>query len=261
MLAMIRKPSVVGIVQARMGSTRLPGKVLIEIAGRPMLWHVVNRVGQAKMLNTVVVASSDDSSDDAVVAFCRQERIPCFRGNEDDVLDRYYQAAKWMNADVIVRITADCPLIDPDIVDEVVRVYMNGNNDYVSNANPPTYPDGLDTEVFSFQALELACREAKWLSEREHVTPYIRKHPELFRTGNVAYSEDLSHMRWTVDEPQDLEFVRAVYSSLGSASFRLADVLNLLRKHSELMEMNAGIGRNEGFQKSVRMDGLIVPEQ
>jgi spore coat polysaccharide biosynthesis protein SpsF len=226
-----------------------------------MLWHVVNRVRQAETLDKVVVVTSDDSSDDAVVAFCKQEGIPCFRGSEDDVLDRYYQAAKWMSADVIVRITADCPLIDPDIVDKVVRVYMNGNYDYVSNTNPPTYPDGLDTEVFSLEALKHTWHEARLRSEREHVTPYIRKHPELFRTGNVAYREDLSHIRWTVDEPQDLEFVRAVYSFLTDAWFRMADVLNLFKRHPELMKINAGIGRNEGYQKSVHEDGLIGPEQ
>ena len=252
---------IIALIQARMSSTRLPGKILAEIAEQPMLWHVVNRVRQAEALDKVVVATSDDPSDDGVVAFCERQGIPCFRGSGDDVLDRYYQAAKWMSADVIVRITADCPLIDPDVVDDVVKCYMEGDYNYVSNTAPPTFPDGLDTEVFSFQALERAWREAKWLSEREHVTPYIRKHPEVFRTGNVAYREDLSHMRWTVDEPQDLEFVRAVYSFLKNASFRMADVLNLFKKHSELMEINAGIGRNEGYQKSVREDGLIGPEQ
>lgn len=258
---MIQKPRVVGIVQARMGSTRLPGKVLMEIVGHPMLWHVVDRVRQAETLDKVVVATSDDPSDHAIAFFCKREGIPCFQGSKDDVLDRYYRAAEWIGADVIVRITADCPLIDPDVVDDIVKYYMEGDYDYVSNTAPPTFPDGLDAEVFSFQALERAWCEAKWQSEREHVTPYIRKHPELFRTGNVAYREDLSHMRWTVDEPQDLEFVRAVYSFLKNVSFRMTDVLNLLKKHPKLMEINAGIKRNEGYQKSVREDGLIGPEQ
>ena len=147
---------VVAIVQARMGSTRLPGKVLMDISGWSMLWHVVNRVRQAKWVDKVVVATSGSVSDDPVATLCEQEGIPCFRGSEDDVLDRYYQAAKWIGANVIVRITADCPLIDPYVVDDVVKHYVDGDYDYVSNTAPPTFPDGLDIEVFSFEALERA---------------------------------------------------------------------------------------------------------
>ena len=252
---------IAAIIQARMGSTRLPGKVLMDICGHPMLWHVVNRVRQAEMLHETVVATSDNTSDDSVVAFCEQEGIPCFPGSEDDVLDRYYQAAKWLGADVIVRITADCPLIDPDVVDDVVKCCVDGDYDYVSNTGPPTLPDGLDTEVFSFETLERSWREARWQSEREHVTPYIRKHPELFRIGNIMYEENLAGMRWTVDEPQDLEFVRAVYDHLTSMSSGIADVLDVLKKHPELMDINAGIGRNQGYQKSIGGDRLVDAEQ
>ena len=158
---------------------------------------------------------------------------------------------------MIVRITPDCPLIDPDVADDVVKCYVDGDYDYVSNASPPTFPDGLDIEVFSFEALERAWREAKWRSEREHVTAYMRKHPELFRFGNITYGEDLSSMRWTVDELQDLEFVRAVYDHLKSMSSGMADVLDVLKRHPEVMEINAGIGRNEGYQESVREDILL----
>ena len=256
---MKQKLKVVAIIQARMGATRLPGKVLADIAGRPMLWHVVNRACRAKLLGGVVVATSVDPLDDPVVAFCEQEGTPCFRGSEDNVLDRYYQAARWIGADPIVRITADCPLLDPNVVDSVVKYFMEGDYDYVSNTGPPTFPDGLDTEVFSSKALERAWREAKWQSEREHVTSYMRKHPELFRIGNVTYPQDLSSMRWTVDEPQDLEFVRTVYDHLESMSSGMADVLDVLRRHPELMEINASIGRNEGYQKSVREDRLVKP--
>lgn len=252
---------IAAIIQARMGSTRVPGKVLLDIRGHPMLWHVVNRVRQVRSLDQVLVATSDGSSDDPIAAFCEQEGIPCFRGSEDDVLDRYYQAAKWIGADVVVRITADCPLVDPSIVDDVVRCFVEGDYDYVSNTDPPTFPDGLDAEVFSFDALERAWREARWQSEREHVTPYMRKHPELFRIGNLTYEENLAGMRWTVDEPQDLEFVRAVYDHLGSTSFGMADVLDILKKRPELAEINASIGRNEGYQKSLREDRLIDAER
>jgi len=252
---------IAAIIQARMDSTRLAGKVLMDIAGKPMLWHVVHRASQAKLVDKAVIATSTNKSDNLIVTFARINDIPCFRGSEDDVLDRFYQAAKAYKADVIVRITADCPLIDSDVADDVIRFYTTGDYEYVSNTNPPTFPDGLDVEIFSFQTLERTWHEAKRQSEREHVTPYIRKRPELFQIGNVTYGEDLSSMRWTVDEPRDLEFVRAVYNCLGAVSFSIADVLDVLKKHPELMEINAGIGRNEGYQKSMHEDGLIAPEQ
>jgi len=258
---MTQKPKVVAIIQARMGSARLMGKVLMDITGKPMLWHVVHRASQSKLVDKVVIVTSTNKSDNLIVTFARTNDIPCFRGSEDDVLDRYYQAAKWIRANVIVRITADCPLIDPDVVDNVIKCYLGGDYGYVSNTAPPTFPDGLDTEVFSSEALERAWREAKWQLEREHVTPYIRKHPELFRIGNVTYDEDLSALRWTVDEPQDLDFVRAVYKHLGTAMFHMGDVLNLLKEHPELTDLNAGIERNEGYQKSLREDSLIERKQ
>ena len=245
---------IVAIIQARMGSTRLPGKVLACIASQPMLWHVVNRTRRAKLLDEVVVATSTDASDVPVVLFCEQEKIPCFRGSQDDVLDRYYQAAKGYQASVVVRITADCPLIDPEVVDEVIDVYLKGDYDYVTNTAPPTFPDGLDTEVFSFQALERAWHEAKRQSEREHVTPYIYNHPELFRMGNVASGKDLSGMRWTVDEPSDLEFVRVVYEHANGMLFNMEHVIDLLERHPEFLEINSDIERNEGYQKSLRED-------
>ena len=233
----------------------------MDICGHPMLWHVVNRVHQVGLLSGVVVATSVNSSDDPVVAFCVQESIPYFRGSEEDVLERYYQAAKWIGADMIVRITADCPLIDPQIIDRVIEHYLSGDFDYVSNTHPPTYPDGIDVEVFSFNALEKAWKEARWLSEREHVTSYIWKNHDKFKLFNVENDEDISGLRWSVDEPQDLEFVRAVYDHLEGMSSGMADVLDVLKKRPELMEINAGIGRNEGYQKSVREDRLVDPEQ
>jgi spore coat polysaccharide biosynthesis protein SpsF (cytidylyltransferase family) len=244
-----------------MRSTRLPGKVLMDIGGHAMLWHVVNRVRQAARVDVVLVATSKEVADDPVAAFCEREGIPCCRGSEDDVLDRYYGAARWIGADAIVRITADCPLIDPSIIDDIVACYVRGDYDYVANINPPTFPDGLDAEVFSFDALARAWREAGWRSEREHVTPYIRKHPERFRIGNVTHGEDLSSMRWTVDEPQDLEFVRSVYEHLGSLSSGMAEVLDVLKQHPELATINPGIVRNEGYQRSVRKDDLVARGQ
>src|SRR5215470_15506655 len=165
---------VVAIIQARMGSTRLPGKVLLDIAGQPMLGRVISRVCRAKTIEQIVVATSTAAADDAVSAFCAERGIVCFRGSETDVLDRYYQAARLVQAKTIVRITADCPLLDPEVIDLTVSRFLEGGWDYISNVNPPTFPDGLDTEVFSFAALERAWREATSVTHREHVTPYLR---------------------------------------------------------------------------------------
>lgn len=246
----------VAIIQARMSSSRLPGKVLADIAGRPMLTHVVRRAQRAKKINLVTVATSYDQSDDVLAELCTKEGIPCFRGNLDDVLDRYYQAARFFDADVVVRLTADCPLLDPAVIDKVVTTFFNGNFDFVSNARECTYPDGLDTSVFRRTVLEQAWKEAKLKSEREHVTAYIIKNPQIFRLGSVCHTEDLSSMRWTVDEKNDLEFVRAVFRSIGKLDFGLSDVLHVLKKQPEMQTINTGIIRNEGYIKSLKKDNV-----
>jgi len=249
---------VVAIIQARMTSTRLPGKVLADLAGRPLLEHVIARTAQARCIDQVAVATTDGVADDAVAAFCHNRNISCFRGSEDDVLDRYYKAAKVFCADPIVRITADCPLLDPDVIDKTVQAYLDGRCDYASNVLVLSYPDGLDTEVFSLAALERAWREARLKSEREHVTPYIVNHADLFRQKSVEHQPDLSRLRWTVDEPRDLEFVRSVYRILGYLPrFGLAEILAVLEQHPELTEVNQGIEHNEGYGKSLREDSLM----
>ncbi len=249
--------NVVGIVQARMGSSRLPGKVLMDIAGQPMLWHVVTRARRAVTIDDIVVATSTASADDVLVDYCTRYDITSFRGSEDDVLDRYYQAAKSLGATTVIRITADCPLLDPAVIDQIVSYFPSGSYDYVCNTNPPTFPDGLDTEVFSFQALETAWQQARWQSEREHVTPYIRNHPEMFHLGNVTNSEDLSNLRWTVDEREDLAFVRGVYGVLDSDQTSMRDILDLLRRRPELRAVNDCFKRNEGLAKSLQEDRLL----
>jgi spore coat polysaccharide biosynthesis protein SpsF len=247
----------VAIIQARMASTRLPGKVLADVLGQPMLYYVLSRTKQASTPGLVVVATSAEQSDDPVARFCEANNTACFRGSQDDVLDRYYQAAKHFDAETVVRLTADCPLLDAQLIDEVVGYFDKGEFDYATNTLECTYPDGLDTEVFSFAGLERSWREAQLRSEREHVTPYMRNHPELFRLGNIRHTEDLSSFRWTVDEPKDLEFVRTVYGYLGSSAFGITEVLELLREHPRLREMNHGIDRNEGYQKSLREDEVL----
>lgn len=243
---------VVAIIQARMGSSRLPGKSLAEIENRPMLWHVVERVKRAKLVDRVVVATSTATADDAIENMCRESGVACYRGSENDVLDRYYRAAQAEKAAQVVRITADCPLIDPVVINQVVSRFQRGDVDYASNAMVRTYPDGLDTEICSFSALERAWHEARKVSEREHVTPYLRS--GKFRIANVENRSDSSHVhcRWTVDEREDLEFVRAVYAALRHKEcFLMEDILQLLREQPELEKVNSEIVSNLGYYKSL----------
>jgi glutamate-1-semialdehyde aminotransferase/spore coat polysaccharide biosynthesis protein SpsF (cytidylyltransferase family) len=241
---------IVAIIQARMGSSRFPGKTLADLAGRPMLARVVERVSQARSVDRVVVATSTAPQDDPITEFCRREQIACFRGSEDDVLDRFYEAGIKQGADVVVRITADCPLIDPDIIDRVVERFQRGDCDYASNALRYTYPDGLDTEVFSMAALQQAWREAKKPAEREHVTPYLRA--GKFRVVNVENTMAGRPQRWTVDHPADLEFVRGVYRAFGGRTdFRYEEITQLLKERPELAATQTETITNEGYYRSL----------
>lgn len=248
----------VAIIQARMGATRLPGKVLREILGKPILWHVIERIKRCKLIDQVIIATTNIDGERPILELAKRMGIASYSGSEDDVLDRYYQAAKRYQADIIVRITSDCPLVDPQVTDKVVKFFLDNKPgfNYVSNTLNPTYPDGLDTEVFSFATMEKAWKEAKLKSEREHVTAYIVKHPEIFKLGNVENEEDLSHMRWTVDEERDFEFVKKVYERLYKPNqvFLMRDILALLKAYPDLADINKGINRNEGYIKSVLSD-------
>lgn len=247
------------LIQARMGSSRFPGKVLEELSGRPMLWQVVNRVRRARNVDRVVVATTDQPDDDPIARLCANEGIGCFRGSEPDVLDRFYQAARANGADAVVRITADCPLIDPAVIDKVVARFDRGDCDYVCNTIRYTYPDGLDTEVFSFAALEKAWREANKPSEREHVTPYLRT--DEFSTANVESEAPVSPVRyrWTVDYPEDLAFVQKVYEAFSkNGEFGFQEVFDLLKERPELATIQAGIIMNEGYYKSLYQQAAAV---
>lgn len=248
---------IVAIVQARMSSSRLPGKTLADLNGRPMLVRLVERLRRSKSLQAITVATSNDPTDDPIAALCGDLNVACYRGSLNDVLDRFYQAALFSRATAVVRITADCPLADPGVVDLVVREFLDKGYDYVSNVDPPTFPDGLDTEVFSMSGLERVWKEAILKSDREHVTPYFRKHPELFSQGNIANPEDLSRLRWTVDEPKDLQFVRRIYDRLGNRDFGMQEVADLLMREPELAGINAEIVRNEGYMKSLKQEGSL----
>lgn len=246
---------VVAIVQARMSSSRLPGKVLLPLAGKPVLAHVIERLQSCKSLDDLVLATSIEHEDDAIEQWCNANRVHCFRGSLNDVLDRYYQAAIHYKADVIVRITADCPLIDPDIVDEVIEGFLSGNFDAFSLAGE--FPDGLDCQVFAYSAIEQAWREAKLPSEREHVGPYIEKsHPEKFKIGGLEKFKRLSHHRWTLDESRDYEFLQAVFERLYKEGvlFRTSEILALMEGEPDLMQINSGIIRNEGYLKSLQAE-------
>ena len=232
---------VVAVIQARVGSTRLPGKVLLDLAGDAILARCVNRTRRAQTLDEVVIATTAKPADDAIVDLCAERGWPCFRGSEEDLLDRYYQAAVAYQADVVVRITSDCPLIEPEIVDRVVREFLERQPDvdYACNVLPQrTFPRGLDTEVMRFDVLERAWREDLNPAWREHVTPYIQRHPDLFRIHGVTNEVDYSHMRWTVDTPEDLAFVRRIYDHFGHDRFSWRDVLAVLEGHSEWLEIN-----------------------
>ena len=246
--------NVVAIVQARMSSTRLPGKVLLPLAGKPVLAHVVDRLRSCNSINNVVLATSADPSDDAVAEWCGGYDVECFRGSLDDVLDRFYQAAKEYSVDSVVRITADCPAIDPEIIDEVVEQYVAGGFDYYGLSGE--FPDGLDCTVISFNALEAAWKDAKLLSEREHVGPYIEKNPERFVNGGYEKFTGLGHHRWTLDETRDYEFLGEVFGKLYKANdkFGYAEILELMDAEPELMNINSGIVRNEGYAKSLEND-------
>ena len=248
-------PRVLAVVQARLGSTRLPGKALMMIAGRPMLSHVLARARAVPGVDETVLATTASPEDDALVEVAAAEGIASVRGSVEDVLDRFHTALRAHPADAIVRFTADCPLLDPEVSGLVVRDYLahREETDYVSNVEPPTFPDGLDTEAVSAAALERAWREARLPSDREHVTTYIRSGRNGFRVRNVVHAEDLSAHRWTVDEPRDLAFARAVHAELapdGRRLFGMREVLDLLRRRPELSSLNSGIARNEGLLRS-----------
>ncbi len=248
----------VAIIQARMGSSRLPGKVLKDVAGRPMLAHIVARTRLASGVTRVVVATSDASGDEPVRAFCADNGIECFSGHETDVLDRFHRAAQAFSADPILRITGDCPFVDPGVVGQVLARYEDGGFDHVSSATGATafkmdglkFPDGLDVECFGFAALARAQLEATARSDREHVTPYLYR-TGLFRLAKVFSDGDYGALRWAVDHEADLELVRKVYEALyrPGQAFGLREILDHFRAHPELVEHNRAFVGHEGYAK------------
>ena len=238
--------NIVCIIQARMGSSRLPGKVLKQICGRPMLGWVAERASRSKLISRIVVATTTDPGDDPVEKFCESSSITCFRGSEFDVLDRYYQSAKANQAEIVVRLTADCPLIDAALIDKTIKKLFETAADFAANRLPPpfmrTYPIGLDTEVATFKALETAWKLAKKPFEREHVMPFLYDPQNNFKVEILDAEQNYGNFRWTVDTPEDLEFIQQVTAKLGcQLDFNWQDVLKILEDHPDLEKINATI--------------------
>ena len=238
----------IAIIQARMAASRLPGKVLKTLGHQPVLAWMLARTRRAQLVDEVVVATTTDPSDDPVAEYCQQQGVAFSRGSMHDVLDRYYQAAKTFRADVIVRLTADCPFIDPDLLDDNLRTFLNAEPklDFAANRLPPPYrrtiPIGLDAEYCWFEGLETIWKEAKEKHQREHVMPYFYEHPDRFRILHMTHEPDLGDLRWTVDTPEDLELLRQIVSFFpGRDDFSWQEVLSLVQQHPELSQINANI--------------------
>jgi spore coat polysaccharide biosynthesis protein SpsF (cytidylyltransferase family) len=252
---------VLAITQARYGSTRLPAKILKEVNGMTLLEIHLRRILQSKMITKLKVATTDEEGSRFIIDVCNKVGVDYHQGSVDDVLDRFYQTALPEKPDYVVRVTSDCPLIDPDIIDQTIRTCIEGGYDYASNTLIPTYPDGMDVEVFKFIALERAWKDAKLLSEHEHVTPYIKNNSSvmggtIFKSFNVENEVDLSALRITVDEQRDFEVIKALIECVGIDK-HCADYVAYLDAHKDVKDINSSIMRNEGYAKSLANDKKI----
>jgi spore coat polysaccharide biosynthesis protein SpsF len=237
---------IVCIIQARMAASRLPGKVLKDLGGQPVLAWVVKRARRAERIDEVVVATTIEPEDDEVEAFCHERGYPVYRGSMHDVLDRYYKTARLYTADVIVRVTADCPFIDPGMLDANIQTFLEADPplDFATNRLPMdrTVPIGLDTEICTFVALETAWKEAREPHHREHVMPYFYEHPERFNTLHIRHDPDYGHLRWTVDVPEDLELLRRIVAHFKDRDdFSWEEILALVEANPELTKINADV--------------------
>ncbi|NLD95020.1 MAG: cytidyltransferase [Fibrobacter sp.] len=240
------------IIQARMGSTRFPNKIFENISGTPLIEHVVNRLLPSKTIKKVIIATTQNPKDDVLVEWCAKKKITFYRGSEDDVLGRYYGAAENFGATEIVRVTADDPCKDWRIIDSVVDLLRKEKLDFAYNNKPPSFPEGVDTEVFTFDAIKKSYKNAKDQFEREHVTQYMYRNPGLFKQMNYSFGKDLSHIRLTIDTQKDIEFVREIYKELykpNGSPFSLDELLIFLSSRPELLEINSGVARSAMYSK------------
>ena len=239
------------IIQARCGSKRFPNKVFSDIDGRPLLWHVVNRLTYAELIDEIIVATTGNRIDDSIENWCQKENVKCFRGSENDVLNRYYCASLTYPSDVIVRITADDPFKEPKVMDEVIEKLVKENLDLVTNNYPPSFPEGLDCEAFTYKTLEKMEKSTKDEFEREHVTQYVYHNPDLFKIGNVKSDRQLSDYRWTIDTNEDYAMVKAIYEKRTSNStgiLLMDEILEILERYPELIKLNSNITRSAMYQ-------------
>lgn len=247
------------IIQARMGSTRLPGKVMKNLDGfHPSIYFTIEQLKSCKLIDKIIVATTTNSEDDIIEDFVKNHGIDVFRGSSDDVLSRYYFCAKNFSLQTILRVTADCPLIDPDIVDSGISIYNKGDYDYVTNTDPRTYPDGNETEIFSMSALTLAYKKAVLPSEREHVTPYFRNNRRDFKIKNFSYNENLSNLRWTLDHIEDLELIKKILSHNLPRPIHIFEILKLFKENPNLKYINSMYHPNEGYEKSLMDDKKFI---
>ena len=251
------------IIQARMGSTRLPGKVMLDVeSNKTVLYFVIKQLQSCKLVDKIIVATTTLEDDKQIANFSKQLGIDSFRGSSDNVLDRYYQCAKEYSISIIVRIPSDKPLIDPEIVDNVVSMFMNSSYDYITNFLPnPTFPSGTEVEVFSINALKKAWEKAKIPSEKEHVTPYFINHKDEFKISHTKNSENLSHLRWAVDRIEDLKLVRKIASKIKKRPILMKDILELFTREPELVKINKNVNREEGSLKSLKEDQEFLQNQ
>lgn len=260
--------NIVTIVQARCSSSRLPNKVLLPLVGKELLLRQIERMSVSKMIVKIVVATSLEASDDFIEKLCNENSITCFRGSLNDLLDRHYQAAKLFNADAVVKIPSDCPLIDPKIIDDVINFFLKNCDkyDYVSNLHPASYPDGNDVEIMHFSVLEKSWKESSKDFEREHTTPYIWENPEIFKIGNYLWETgkdySMSH-RFTIDYPEDYEFIKIVYEKLYPSNpyFSLEDILNLLENNPEIKKINDKYNGVNWYKNHLDQLKTISPNQ
>lgn len=250
------------IIQARMGSTRLPGKVMRKLDGRnPSIMSTLDQLKNCPNIDKIIVATTTNEEDDEIDSFVSKMNIDVFRGDSDDVLLRYYECAKKFSLDIILRVTADCPLIDPKIVEKGISIFNSNNYDYVTNTFKRTFPDGNETEIFSFDALEKSNTLAKLPSEREHVTPFFKTNQDKFCIFNFENSEDLSDLRWTMDYEEDADFITEILQRIKKRPIYMSDILKLLKDESALMKINEGHQPNEGYFKSLKEDELFLQNQ
>ncbi len=243
---MVKKTNVTAIVQARTGSTRFPNKVFADLSGKPMIWHIVNRLRYCKKVGTIVLATTKNTADEKLEIWGRDNNLIVYRGSENDVLDRYFNAALISKAEIILRITADDPFRDPAVIDKVISLLLTNKLDFAYNNYPPTFPEGLDVEVFTFDALEKAQNESTHDFEREHVTQYFYRHPEKFKQENFLNNKNVSDLRLTVDTEKDLELAKLIYKELYKSGeiFVLNDILKLLKEKPWLTEINSNVKRS-----------------